>query len=252
MDAILSFSLLLIQNFSQPEFKKYDCNVQIYSEIFPETTRSMFVIMKEIVEMPIKRELSRNHTIVALRCSGAQGPMKVHLLVSEKMHRGKAKGTYLLQSLTLNADPEEEDCAAKCCFVSEDHKRNSQRPAEIRLTGKVFLPGVLNCSISSNQSKNSILASKEQIMNESCTEQIRGKSDLEYRRKRSMHIKIGILCIMFPAVLGIIVFGVCEVPLPAWFSCENNRKEGEKYKVGNEKKEDLTSETPGPSNTEMV
>lgn len=86
--------------------------------------------------MPMKRELSRNHTIAALQCSGPQGPMQVHLIVSEKTHRGKSKVTYILQSLKLNADLDEKDCAAKCCFVSEDHERSSQRTAEVRLTGK--------------------------------------------------------------------------------------------------------------------
>ncbi|XP_077167999.1 uncharacterized protein C17orf78 homolog [Paroedura picta] len=248
MDIILSFSFLLVQNISQQEFNKYDCNVQIHSEIFPEITRSMFVIMKEMVEIPVKRERSKNHTIAVLQCSGTQGPMQVYLIVSEKTHGGRPKAAYLLQSLKLNTDLDVKECPAKCCFGSEDHERSSQRPAEVKLTGKVFLPGVLNCSISSNQSKNIAFVGKEQTMDESCAKKECGKSDLEYRRKRSIRIKIAILCIVLPVVLGILIFGVCEVPVPVWLPCDNCR---DKYKIGSEKT-DLTSEIPGPSNTEKV
>lgn len=60
----------------------------------------------------------------------------MYLIVSEKTHRGKSEVTYLLQSLKLNADLDEKDCVAKCCFVSEDRERSSQRLVEVKLTGK--------------------------------------------------------------------------------------------------------------------
>ncbi|XP_028563474.2 uncharacterized protein C17orf78 homolog isoform X1 [Podarcis muralis] len=171
-----------------------------------------------------REALSRNHTVAALQCSGPQGTMQVHFIVSEKMYRGKLKAMDLFYGLKQITDPDERGCAAKCCLISADHRKSLQRQAEASIMGKVLLPGVSDCFIISNQTNNdnfarSLEKATEIRINATCQE----ADEMEDRKKIGVFLKIAVLCVMVPLMFFFMVFGVCEVPcpcsLPRWTQC---------------------------------
>ncbi|XP_066492568.1 uncharacterized protein C17orf78 homolog [Tiliqua scincoides] len=232
-------------HFFLSEFEKYDCHVQHYSEIFPKKIKSVSIILKEKAKM--QQQQTRNQTLAVLQCSAVQSLVQVNIIVSE-VYRGKSKITYLLQNLKLITD-QDKDCATKCCLVSGESERNFQNQTEVSLTGKVLLPGVSACAISSNQTE--MFAGREQTTNKTNGIKPPCKSDqMKDRKKKSILIKTLIVCALMPVVLAIMVFMICEIPCPC--SCPASRLQRNIQKRiadRKKKKEAMRLEASGTSTT---
>lgn len=241
MDIILLFTLFLIQDFNKPELE-YDCHVQQFSEIFPQKRKSVSIIVKD---KATKQQQTRNQTLAALQCSDVAGLVQVDVTISE-VYRSISKITYLLRNLKLITD-QDEDCATKCCLVSGEPERNFQNQTEVSLTGKVLLPGVSACVIISNQTE--MFAGREQSTNKTNGNKPPCDSDyLKDRKKKSIIIKILIVCALMPVMVAIVVFVICEIPCPcscpAWMLRRNIQK---RLAARKKKKESMTLEASGTS-----
>ncbi|XP_044849708.1 uncharacterized protein C17orf78 homolog isoform X2 [Mauremys mutica] len=219
MDTILVFSLLFIYySLSPKDLRDYDCHVENSSEVLSERTRSMSILLQESEKAVAKGELSRNHTVATLQCSGLHSSIQVNLLYSEKMYNvftNKTNVKYTLQSLKVITDPDESVSTAHRCLLLTDHKQSFQ--TEFNLTGKVFLVGLSNCIINAKLSEPEIFAEQlhaTEVHRQNSSSGIGEDMLLRLTRRQSIYVKAVIICVLLPCSLAFIVFVIFEVPFP--------------------------------------
>ncbi|XP_053130889.1 uncharacterized protein C17orf78 homolog isoform X2 [Hemicordylus capensis] len=253
MGFALLFSLLLIQHFNQdgPAGKKYACFVQRSSERLPQGTKGISILLKAMGQAAMREELIWNQTVAVFQCSDAHGPVQVHLIVSEVMHRGSPEARPLLQSLKLIADQDTEDCAGTCCLEPADHQGSLQSQAEVHVTGKALLPGASNCAISSPLTKSGGAtgrATNGTSDSRPCADELRN------RKKKAIFFKVLILSALVPVMLAILMFVICKVPcLFPCFRCMLRSKIVQKrFTTGKEKKKEADTDLATPGTSTMV
>ncbi|XP_039363880.1 uncharacterized protein C17orf78 homolog isoform X3 [Mauremys reevesii] len=173
---------------------------------------------KESEKAVAKGELSRNHTVATLQCSGLHSSIQVNLLYSEKMYSvftNKTNVKYTLQSLKVITDPDESVSTAHRCLLLRDHKQSFQ--TEFNLTGKVFLVGLSNCIINAKLSEPEIFAEQlhaTEVHRQNSSSGIGEDMLLRLTRRQSIYVKAVIICVLLPCSLAFIVFVIFEVPFP--------------------------------------
>ncbi|XP_032635246.1 uncharacterized protein C17orf78 homolog [Chelonoidis abingdonii] len=201
------------------DLRDYDCHVENSSEVLSESTRSMSILLQESEKAVAKGELSRNHTVTTLQCSGLHSSIQVNLLYSERMYSvftNKTNVKYTLQSLKVITDPDESVSTAHRCLLLTDHKQSFQ--TEFNLTGKVFLVGLSNCIINAKLSEPEIFAEQlhaTEVHQQNSSSGMGEDRLLRLTRRQSIYVKAVIICVLLPCALAFIVFVIFEVPFPS-------------------------------------
>ncbi|KAH1179084.1 hypothetical protein KIL84_000415 [Mauremys mutica] len=115
------------------DLRDYDCHVENSSEVLSERTRSMSILLQESEKAVAKGELSRNHTVATLQCSGLHSSIQVNLLYSEKMYNvftNKTNVKYTLQSLKVITDPDESVSTAHRNYSAAKVQRWTLEPPD--------------------------------------------------------------------------------------------------------------------------
>ncbi|KAG6937775.1 chromosome 17 orf 78 [Chelydra serpentina] len=179
----------------------------------------MNILLQESEKAVARGELSRNHTVATLQCSGLHSPIQVNLLYSEKMYSvftSEPNVKYTLQRLKVITEPDESVSTAHSCLLLTDHKQSFQ--TEFNLTGKVFLVGISNCIINTKLSEPEIFAEQlhaTAVHQQNSSSGISEDKLLRLRQRQSIYVKVVIACVLIPCALAFVVFVIFEVPFPS-------------------------------------
>uniref|UniRef100_A0A8C0HDW5 Uncharacterized protein n=1 Tax=Chelonoidis abingdonii TaxID=106734 RepID=A0A8C0HDW5_CHEAB len=193
MDTILVFSLLFIYYSLSPKGNYVSlclCGTTMFMTNLDglNLVQGLFPFLSPESEKAVaKGELSRNHTVTTLQCSGLHSSIQVNLLYSERMYSvftNKTNVKYTLQSLKVITDPDES--------VSTAHR---------------YYQWGTCCLLYSSTSERMIFFSFL----------ITGMGEdrlLRLTRRQSIYVKAVIICVLLPCALAFIVFVIFEVPFP--------------------------------------